>query len=264
MYCPQIIQGGYLYAAVPPLYGIEEKPGGKNKKPKMKYFTEMIDYVKYVQELFIKNNDLRDGNGKPMPKSEITAVLYKNMDYIKELRTISDTFAINPFLLEYVLGNIVLPLEANKISKLKKLITAKGRFLDVRKEKNTIIIDGLYEEKYHRIFLNDKMISKCSNLIKHIVESPKEFILNGEKVTLFTLMDTFSKSAPKGIKRYKGLGEMDGWQLFDSTFDPSSTGNRTLIQYTMEDVKSELEAMRILNDNTAELLNDIRIKKDDL
>ena len=264
MYCPQIIQGGYLYAAVPPLYGIEEKPGGKNKHPKMRYFTEMIDYVKYVQELFIKNNDLRDGNSKPMSKNEITAILYKNMDYIKELRTVSDTFAIDPFLLEYILGNITLPLESNKIPRLKKLITSKGRFLDVRKEKNTIIIDGLYEEKYHRIFLNDKMISKCSNLIKHIVDSPREFILNGKKVTLFTLMDTFNKSAPKGIKRYKGLGEMDGWQLFDSTFDPSDTGNRTLIQYTMEDVKSELETMRVLNDNTAELLNDIRIKKDDL
>lgn len=266
LYCPQIIQGGYLYAAVPPLYGVKvgTTGSGKNKRDKMKYFTEMIDYVKYVQGLFIKNNDLRDIKNKPMTKTEITAILYKNMDYIKELRTVSDTFAIDPLLLEYILGNITLPLETNKIPTLKRLIKTKGRFLDVRKEKNTIVIDGLYEEKYHRIFLNDKMIKRCQNLLDHINNTPKGFILNGNKITLYELMNAFEQSSPKGLKRYKGLGEMDGWQLFESTFDPSDTSNRTLIQYTMESAKEEIELMKILNNDTKALLNDIRIKKDDL
>lgn len=264
LYCPEIIKGGYLYAAVPPLYGIEERPAGKGKRAKMRYFTEMIDYVKYIQGLFIKNNDLRDNKNKPMTKSEITAILYRNMDYIKELRTVSDTFAIDPLLLEYILGIIVLPLEKNKIDTLKKKIIAKGRFMDVRKEKNTIVIDGLYEERYHRIFLNNRMIDRCKNLIDHINNSPKLFILNGQKVTLYELMNAFDKSAPKNIKRYKGLGEMNGDQLFESTFDPSIDSNRTLIQYTMENAKEEIETMRLLNNNTRELLNDIRIRKDDL
>ena len=77
-------------------------------------------------------------------------------------------------------------------------------------------------------------------------------------------MSAFEQSSPKGLKRYKGLGEMDGWQLFESTFDPSDTSNRTLIQYTMESAKEEIELMKILNNDTKALLNDIRIKKDDL
>ena len=146
LYCPQVIQGGYLYASVPPLYGIQE---GTGKKSKTRYFTEMIDYVKYIQNLFVKNNDLKDGKNKPISKSEVTAILYRNMDYIRELTNVSTTFAIDPLLLEYTLANITLPLETNKIPTLKKLIKAKGRFLDVRKEKNTIVIDGLYNYKYH-------------------------------------------------------------------------------------------------------------------
>lgn len=264
LYCPQIIQGGFLYSAVPPLYGIVEQPGSKKKKPKMRYFTEMIDYVKYLQNSFIKENDLRDGKNKSLAKSEVTSILYRNMDYIKELRTVSDTFAIDPLLLEYILGNITLPLQTNNISKLKKIIISKGRFLDVRKEKNTIIIEGLYNDRYHRIFLNDKFIDRCNDLLNHINNTPKEFILNGSKVTLYEVMQEFKKSEPKNLKRYKGLGEMDPWQLFDSTFDPGKDSGRTLIQYTMESVKEEIETMRLLDTNTKELLNDIRIKKDEL
>lgn len=261
LYCPAIIQGGYLYSSVPPLYGIQESSG---KKAKTRYFTEMIDYVKYLQNLFIKTNDLKDSKNKSMTKSEITAILYRNMDYVKNLQIVSDIFAIDPTLLEYILGNITLPLESNKISTLKKVITKKGKFLDVRKEKNTIVIDGLYNEKYHRIFLNDKFINKCQDLLDHINNSPKEFILNGAKITLYELMCSFKKVEPKNLKRYKGLGEMNPSQLFESTFDPSDTTNRTLIQYTMESAKEEIETMRILNNNTRELLNDIRIKKGDI
>lgn len=258
LYCPQIIEGGYLYASIPPLYGIDE---GSSKKSKMRYFTEKIDFVKYVQSLFAKNNDLRDIKNRPMQKSEVTSILYKNIDYVKELTKISNTFAINPLLLEYILGNITLPLNTINVQKLSKLVVKKGRFLNVKKENDTIVIYGIYEERYHRIFLNDKLISKCKNLIKHINESPKEFILNGNKVTLSELMFEFSKSEPKKISRYKGLGEMDDDQLYESTFDPN---NRTLIQYTMESAKSEIEKMRILNDDTFELLNDIRINKEKL
>lgn len=262
LYCPEIIKGGYLYAAVPPLYGIET---GKVKgKTKMKYFTEMIDYVKYIQNLFIKSNDLRDSKNKPIPKSETTAIFYRNMDYVKNLQNISDTFAIDPLLLEYILGNITLPIESNKIANLKKTITKKGRFLDVRKENSTIVIDGLYNERYHRIFLNDKFINKCQELLDHINNSPKEFILNGNKITLYDLMIELKKIEPKNLKRYKGLGEMNPKQLFESTFDPSNDSARTLIQYTMESAKEEIETMKILNNNTRELLNDIRLKKDDI
>lgn len=57
---------------------------------------------------------------------------------------------------------------------------------------------------------------------------------------------------------------MDPYQLFDSTFDPGQNSTRTLIQYTMESAKEEIELMKLLNNNTRDLLNDIRIKKEDL
>jgi DNA gyrase subunit B len=47
----------------------------------------------------------------------------------------------------------------------------------------------------------------------------------------------------KGIQRYKGLGEMDYQELWDTTMDP---GNRTLRQVTMEDAASADEIFSML------------------
>ena len=45
----------------------------------MRYFTEMIDYVKYIQGLFIKNNDLRDAKNNPLTKSDVVNELTKQI-----------------------------------------------------------------------------------------------------------------------------------------------------------------------------------------
>ena len=49
-------------------------------------FKENNFLTKYLQNLFIKTNDLKDAKNKPIPKSEVTAILYRNMNYLKELK----------------------------------------------------------------------------------------------------------------------------------------------------------------------------------
>lgn len=257
VYCPQIIEAGKLYSAVPPLYGIVKSKGKGKKHDNMQYFTDKIDYIRYIQNLFSSKNDLKDASGNNMTKAEITAILYNNMDYVKTMDNISNTYAINPYLLEFVLANIALPF-----NKFKKAVEKKYRFLKVEDKGNTVLIEGLVDSKYQTIFLNDNMIQACTPLTNYINKSPLMYTLNGEKISLYGLMRKFDENSPKDIQRYKGLGEMAPWKLFESTFDPN--GERTLMRFTMEDVKAELEAIRVINSDLSVLLNDIKISKEDV
>ena len=87
------------------------------------------------------------------------------------------------------------------------------------------------------------------------------YLLNNKPVSLYELMVEFNKSAPKSIQRYKGLGEMDGRRLFDSTLDPSK---RTLIQYTMENVKEEIDTIREYENDMSRLLTDTKLSRFDV
>lgn len=52
---------------------------------------------------------------------------------------------------------------------------------------------------------------------------------------------------------------MDGKQLFESTIDPN--GERTLMRYSVDDVKSEIDRLRKIESNNNILFKDIDISK---
>ena len=54
---------------------------------------------------------------------------------------------------------------------------------------------------------------------------------------------------------------MDGKRLFDSTLDPAK---RSLIQYTIDDVQEEIEAIRFYEDNMRALIEDTKITRFDV
>ena len=107
MYFPFLIEAGMVYRAVAPLYSIKE---GKKKK----YFTENVDFVKYIQKLFINDNDLKNIKNKPLSNNDITRLLLNNIEYVYFLEKISNTYAVDPYLLEMVL-NITLSLNMGRI-----------------------------------------------------------------------------------------------------------------------------------------------------
>ena len=74
-------------------------------------------------------------------------------------------------------------------------------------------------------------------------------------------MSALSTIMPSGIKRYKGLGEQNPIELRESTMDPK---NRTLIQYTIESAKEEIENIRYIDSNKSNLLNGLSVTRQDL
>ena len=69
-------------------------------------------------------------------------------------------------------------------------------------------------------------------------------------------MVEFAKSQPSRLTRYKGLGEMNVDQLWDSTLSPQ---NRTLIRYTVESVEREIEEIRRIDSDKSALLKGLNL-----
>ena len=144
-------------------------------------------------------------------------------------------------------------------SELKK----KYRFVDVIEKNGVIRIEGLVNSKYQYVFINDKFIYSCIPLINMIKNNTSIFYrVNGTDVSIYTLMCMFDNMIPSGLTRYKGLGEQNPASLGVSALRPD--GDRTLIRYTMESAKDEIETLRHIDSSMASLLRDVKITKVDI
>ena len=240
MYCRPLVEAGRVFAALPPLYGIPERSG-------YKFFTDMIDFVKYIQKSFSQSFEVKTAKGKVMTQKEVTRLLYNNTDYVSEMNKVANTYAIDPLLLEDILINRDLPF-----SKFSAALKKKYRFLDCGQNGNIITIKGVCYEKYHEIFVTDQLFAECRNVIPLLEGSDPSYRLNDSVASLYMVMSQFNKFIPNRLDRFKGLGEMDPDMLGVSTLRPD--GNRLLVQYTVDKFEKELEEMRYINSNKDLLL----------
>lgn len=195
-YLPFVIEEGKLYAGNPPLYGIE---AGKKKI----YFNDNIDYIKYIQNLFCSNNTICNINTrKKYTKKDITQILYKNMYYVAEINRVAGTYSLDPEFLEFVLYNKDLTFK-----RFKSTIEKKYRFIEVSNNNGTVLISGLVNSKIQTLFLNDRLLNDCNEIIKMINKSEQYYLINGTKTSIYELMIMFNKLEPKNLTRYKGLGK---------------------------------------------------------
>lgn len=258
VYMPQIIEAGKLYAAMPPLYGVylgKDKNGVK----KYDYLRDRMEYIKYIQKKFSKSNTVSTISGTPVSQKELSRILYNNMYYNKEVNKVADNHALNPLFLEAILTLVV-----NNVPQSKWMATLKKQFkyiFSVKKKYDTVVIEALIDN-YQSAFVNNTLIAESSEIIKMMKQNDAlAYNVNGTVMSIYELMDLFDKSSPQYIQRYKGLGEMDGRRLFDSTLNPE---DRCLIQYTVEDIKEELDMMRYYESNKAAILQDVRVSKFDI
>ena len=256
MYFPQMIEAGMVYKAIPPLYSI--KQGSKTK-----YFTEQIDIIRYIQKIFLQNNQMMTMKKEPLQNKDITVFFMKNNDYIYHLERISNTYAVEPYLLEIVLNHYILNNEKINVTKLQKEVKSVYRFMNVSKLKDSVFIQGVIN-KSNLIIINDRFINDCYHIMDIIRSNDSlYYYINGEKKSIYQIMKIYDNSSPSSIQRYKGLGEMDKEELAESTLYPGS--DRTLVRYTLQDAKEEIEAIREYESDSKKILGLVgKVTREDL
>lgn len=246
LYCRPLVEAGRVYIGLSPLYIVD-----KGKRT-VKYFIDKMEFIRYVRDQFCKSTTiLHEKNKKQFTKDEIQKLIYSNDNYDALLNTIASNFSVDPILLE----DIVI-LRNKPFNDIKKCIQGKYKDMRVRKENNLVIMEGIIRDLYQIVVLNPQFVEAFSPLIPFIDRSEKRYIMNGNKVGLYEIINSFRESEPKNIERAKGLGELNSSELGESTLNPT---NRRLLRYTCEDIEKEIEEMRRLDSDKFNLIKDIDI-----
>ncbi len=240
---PEVIEKGYLYIAQPPLFKLYK---GKTEK----YFLTEKELNLFILENL--SEDFYLGFPESNEKIDystfksIAKLLYEHKFYIDKLKTINFDEELVNILYKLNVNDISFFKSYDKIESLKEKVKEKGyeiisnpkdvEFetyqLVIKKDKNLIKISHYITQNVSYRKVNDinrklKILNSPPYLLKY---KDEEFILNSKE----ELLDKITEFAYKGwnIQRYKGLGEMNPEQLWETTMNPST---RTLLQVKIED-----------------------------
>ena len=240
LYFPFLIEAGMVYKAVPPLYMI--KNGTKRK-----FFFENSDMVEYTMKEFLKSYTIYDGKNKLIGRP-LKELLINNADYTYEINSSADNHALSPKLLEFILIEHIHNIHGKQ---MKKDIEKLYRFVKFHVV-NSIEIIEISDDKVYTIYNTPDLITDCHKALEILSRNQSVYYkINGKISTLYDLMTTFESLTPKNLSRFKGLGEMNAEYLGYSTVLPE---NRTLIRYTVDSIKEELNTIRELEADKKKLL----------
>jgi len=223
-----VVEKGYLYLAQPPLYRYKK---GKNET-----------YLKDDKAL----NDFLIENGISVIESETMGEndlidLFKLVAYYKmTLKEIEKRFAL-PEVLRYMIENPdIIGTDNRTLAKtLEKYIAELGYNIlnkTITEERLHYFVqtnDGLEELIVDEILFTNPHYNEAIHIHQKIQEHITEEFKEKDLLSLFAEVEA---SAKKGayIQRYKGLGEMNPEQLWETTMTPE---NRRLLQVKINDVE---------------------------
>ena len=251
---PEIIEKGYLYIAQPPLFRVKK---GKTEK----YIQNEAELMKILFELAAEDLTVltpsQELGGKNLiPILKKISSYQKVMDWFERRRKAPEIIAM---LLKWNIDRETLKSRESmmqlveNISSLFPNAQAGDILIDEEHEAHTVEIRK-HNEKVAISFalLTSPEYKEVAYLHREIVallgQPPYQLRLKDEVREVASAKDLLTlatEASKKGltIQRYKGLGEMNPQQLWETTMDPDK---RTLLQVTVEDSVSADEIFSVL------------------
>ena len=237
---PDLIEDGRVYIANPPLFRFGFKSGGKSKAI---YISTDNEYNEVVERTIMKEFDLVTFKGKKTRvitnKKFYKQFLINLRGYASLVDTVSKQVNTNPVLFEAIITNYDAIVT-------HKRVRLNGWDLDVYDNDAGIkVIEGVYDYVFYRIELNDFFISQClkiRNKLRLIKWSNLMLVYKKTGARLgpgMYIIDSGIQTAIKSaanITRFKGLGEMNPNQLWETTMNPET---RMLTQVTLNPSKQK-------------------------
>ena len=253
-----IVERGYLYIAQPPLFKVK-------KGKKERYIKDEADLEDYLLELGVEDVKL-SSKTEPTPVSgkRLIDLVKKVLRYHDLLRHFEqrkrDPMIIDTFVRDYDFGADLLrdpkAAEQKLKSVRKKLAQAypklpqvdfyvnedpgqSAKMIRCMSRKNGTQMETILDLKFVMSPEFDEL-RKLAKTMETAGAAPFVVQSNGDKMTFTNLkevVDYILSQGQKGqeIQRYKGLGEMNADQLWQTTMNRES---RTLLKVTVEDAEA--------------------------
>ncbi len=255
---PEVIERGHLYIAQPPLFKITE---GKNEV----YIKNEETFNRYLMDRAIgKSEVIVQSTGKKMSGKRLGTLLEKigvYYDLMKRVQRKGYPLSLLNALLELGIRN-------------KSTFEDKGKVVDLQKrlKKNGFEVFDLHWDEEHNLYgfevqesnggrdqrgkvdwdliasVEYRNIFQIYQEMKEMAPPPYLLMEKGKQVTFDQaegLLQSIHQLGREGlsIQRYKGLGEMNPGQLWETTMNPEK---RTLLKVRIEDAIEADEIFSIL------------------
>ena len=229
-----IVEKGYLYLAQPPLY--------RYKKGKKEiYFKDDREMNDYLIENGIESLDV-DGVGH----NDLVGY-FKMVDHYRgSLVALERRYALVDLIRHFIENPDLIGLDIESMyTEVEKFLTDNG---------NNILTKSITDDSIHifvqtkdgmeELLINDDLFAAPHfNEASFVFKKIQEWDINFDKDFIQVLED-INEYAKKGsyIQRYKGLGEMNPDQLWETTMTPE---NRVLLQVTIDDAEVASDAFTL-------------------
>jgi len=235
-YLPKIVENGYLYLAQPPLF--------RYKKGKKEiYFKDDRVMNAFLIENGIEALDMENLN---VGVNDLVS-FFKMVDHYRStLDALERRYALVELIRYFIENPDLIALS------LSELYTHVETFLNA--QGNNILSKSVSDEDMHlfvqtkegleELHVNDELFASPhfaeANYIYQKIQD-WNLPLEGDLLELLTQITDYAKKGSY-IQRYKGLGEMNPEQLWETTMTPE---NRVLLRITIEDAESAGESFNL-------------------
>ena len=252
---PELVEAGHIFIAQPPLYKV-------SKGKKDVYLKDDSGLNEYLLERISENYSLNLTKTKAMKPSEFSDLLkaYKNFEELTLIPDLNISFDFlmtllkaRPFPKKSSEKEVKSWVKAfNKISKTSNLSVDEKikNIICTRTEYGNSLVDliplSFFKSKNYKVVLSYQDKSKQVKPGISVIKKNDSFeVIDDLFITLRSMMEDVRKSL--NIQRYKGLGEMNPEQLWETTMNPVG---RRLVQVKIDDADEASDLFeQLMGDN---------------